>query len=233
MRKLSTLPNSGGDTSDYPFGSIIDKATGIVGTPVIEATYSDFVQSLYRFFTVSGVVPNGQKENTTNGFQLFNAMQRILDPVGTIKMWPSLSSLPNGYVFCAGQTLNTSTYADLFAIIGYTFGGAGQNFSIPNFENDGSRFPVSKGQYLPIGSLGGESTHALTINEMPIHNHIIYGQDNSASATAAASNEVANIENPNTPAAIFTRNTSSVGSGYAHNNIPPYIAIGFIIKANY
>lgn len=40
-------------------------------------------------------------------------------------------ALPPGWLVCAGQTLQTSTYPSLFAALGYTHGGAGPEFSLP------------------------------------------------------------------------------------------------------
>lgn len=43
------------------------------------------------------------------------------------------------------------------------------------------------------------------------HDHDIKGQDNDAGATGSASNEVANVENPDAPTAFFTRKTVASG----------------------
>ena len=76
MRKISTLPNSGTDTPDYPFGYIIDAGGAVPGTPVVEQTYSDVIQSILHFLSQTGTIPNGLKDNTTNGFQIFNAIEK-------------------------------------------------------------------------------------------------------------------------------------------------------------
>jgi Phage Tail Collar Domain len=60
-------------------------------------------------------------------------------PVGSLRTWPgpvhaapnSMLMLPGGYVPTDGRSLATATYPDLFAIVGYTFGGAGGAFNIP------------------------------------------------------------------------------------------------------
>ena len=52
-------------------------------------------------------------------------------PAGAI-MHHAGSNPPDGYLVCDGRSLITTSYPDLFAAIGYTYGGAGTSFSIPN-----------------------------------------------------------------------------------------------------
>lgn len=55
-------------------------------------------------------------------------------PFGMIAIWPlsSTSTIPDGWLPCNGSSKTTANYPDLFAVIGYTFGGSGANFSMPN-----------------------------------------------------------------------------------------------------
>jgi microcystin-dependent protein len=238
MRKTSSLPNSGEETTDYPFGSIIDEDNDTEGTPVVEATYSDFIQSLWRFFTLSGMTPNGNKENTANGFQLLEAMERYFEPIASIKLWAgSTDDVPTNWKICDGSALASVDYPELYAKIGTTYGGNSTNFLLPNF---GDRFPLGKGTtYITQGAKGGEREHTLTTNELPNHRHLngivddvatfnAYGKtttDCPGQATEAVQNG----------GAILTRQgyTSYIGGGAAHNNLPPYIVTCFIIKVKY
>ena len=51
---------------------------------------------------------------------------------GLIIPW-SAASIPSGFLECNGASVSTSTYAALFAVIGYTYGGSGANFNVPNY----------------------------------------------------------------------------------------------------
>ena len=44
------------------------------------------------------------------------------------------SSIPSGWLTCNGATFSTSTYAGLFSVIGYTYGGSGSSPKVPNMS---------------------------------------------------------------------------------------------------
>jgi microcystin-dependent protein len=97
-------------------------------------------------------------------------------PAGVISQFAG-SSAPAGYLLCQGQSVSTTTFAGLFAAIGYTYGGSGSSFVIPNFQG---RVPVGVGT-APSGNgvlaktlagSGGDETVVLTVPQMPSHTHI-------------------------------------------------------------
>lgn len=80
-----------------------------------------------------------------------------------------------GWMKCDGRLLSTTDYALLFRVIGYAFGGSGDQFRLPDMQ---SRVPGAIGTgttpNLTTRTLGeevGEETHVLTIAEMPAHKH--------------------------------------------------------------
>ena len=81
------------------------------------------------------------------------------------------STAPDGYLLCQGQSVSTTTFATLFGVIGYTYGGSGSNFTIPNLQN---RVPVGKGpdaEFDVLGETGGAKTVALTTAQIASHTH--------------------------------------------------------------
>ena len=70
--------------------------------------------------------------DTAISFDIYSTFN--LTPTGTIIMHPS-STAPAGYLLCNGTSVATvGIYAKLFAVIGYTYGGAGATFNKPNFQ---------------------------------------------------------------------------------------------------
>lgn len=54
-------------------------------------------------------------------------------PAGAVISYAG-SSAPTGWLLCAGQSLLTASYAALFGAIGYTYGGSGANFNLPDLR---------------------------------------------------------------------------------------------------
>ena len=63
----------------------------------------------------------------TNNTELMTPLrvkQAAATPTGVILPYGGISA-PTDFLFCYGQSLSTSTYADLHTAIGYTYGGSG------------------------------------------------------------------------------------------------------------
>lgn len=56
-------------------------------------------------------------------------------PTGAV-FWFAASTAPSGFLLCNGGALSTTTYAALFAIIGYTYGGSGGTFNLPDLRGE-------------------------------------------------------------------------------------------------
>jgi hypothetical protein len=76
--------------------------------------------------------------------------------VGSVLMYAS-NSIPttqtisgvNDFLLCDGSSYSTSTYSDLYAVIGTTFGGSGSNFNVPDYR---TFFPVGVGSGFVLGT---------------------------------------------------------------------------------
>lgn len=70
--------------------------------------------------------------------------------IGFIVMSAFASSNNYGgtYMYCDGRSLNKAAYSELFARIGYTYGGSGDNFNLPNMND---MFPRGASTSRPAG----------------------------------------------------------------------------------
>ena len=90
---------------------------------------------------------------------------------GTIVMWGgSASVLPKLYLICNGASLNKNTYPQLFEAIGYTHGGSGDTFQLPDLRD---RFIVGATNSYNPADTGGANSVTLTVGQLPSHNHPI------------------------------------------------------------
>jgi microcystin-dependent protein len=95
----------------------------------------------------------------------------LLVPPGSIMPYVA-SSAPGGWLLCDGQSVSTTTYATLFSLIGYTYGGSGGSFNLPNMKGRMIvGFNSSDSNFDSLGETGGSKTATLTTNELPAHTH--------------------------------------------------------------
>jgi microcystin-dependent protein len=144
------------------------------------------------------------------GLNVTGFSSNALVPTGAIMMWSgSTAAIPTGWALCDGSSGRPDLRGRF--IVGYS----------------GSGF------YNAVGNIGGEDFHTLTINEMPSHNHSISTTDSPQSSDDAADPlrgripGGANTRGGTLPGA---RTIGFSGSGFSHENRPPYYTLAYIIK---
>ena len=75
-----------------------------------------------------------------------------------------------GWLKCEGAVISRTTYADLFAIIGTTFGAGDGSTTFRLPDTRGKTLATPNGSY-PIGTSAGSVTKTLSINDLPSHSH--------------------------------------------------------------
>ncbi|MET0392920.1 MAG: tail fiber protein [Chitinophagaceae bacterium] len=76
---------------------------------------------------------------------------------------------PAQWVFCDGQSMHVNENQSLFSLIGYTYGGSGPIFKLPDLRG---KALLHAGNGYEVGKGGGESNHRLVIKEMAAHKHL-------------------------------------------------------------
>lgn len=79
VSKTNTDPVSG----TYPYGKIRDEVSPGDGTPIDTQVYGDFHQFFARMAALSGITLNDLPENSTNGFQYYEALIALTNPAYT------------------------------------------------------------------------------------------------------------------------------------------------------
>jgi microcystin-dependent protein len=146
---------------------------------------------------------------------------------------------PFGWAMCQGQLLSISQNTALFSLLGTFYGGNGTStFALPNLQ---SSVPLGFGSgpfgTFDLGETGGVENVTLLTNQMPAHSHTFFGSSATGNSkkpltgvaygTSSGGDKyyatVASLTNINVGTVSF------VGSGAAHTNLQPYLAINWCI----
>lgn len=149
---------------------------------------------------VKGKVPNAYFGNDGELF-------KVVDPAPTSEPTTidPLSLMPVGYVYISASSTSPQVM----------FGGT--------WEQITGRFLLAADSTYAAGTTGGEATHVLTEAEMPRHRH-------SVTARSANGSTSPQIESFAAGDSARTCYTNYAGSGAAHNNMPPYLAVYMWIR---
>lgn len=174
----------------------------------------------------SGLSMSGTTLSATGGASM---------PAGVVMDFAG-ASVPTGWLDCDGSAVSRTTYADLFAAIGETWGvGDGSTtFNLPDFRGRAT-IGAGTGSGLTertLGGTGGAETHQLTTAEIPSHNH----PPNTGTAfrvTDSSVNSGHSALGPTTGGSQTNAQkgtTGDRGGGGAHANMQPFAVTKKIIK---
>ena len=158
--------------------------------------------------------------------------------VGTIFSYAG-KTVPETFMLCDGRSLDKTEYEELFNVIGYTFGGSGESFMLPDLRGK-TLVGVNSTDtnFDSVGATGGEAEHTLTTDEMPSHWHKVVAKWGGETCkirpyqTNAGSGEQWALTSPTTFSEYEDGDVyaGSEGEGNPHNNMPPYLVCNYIIK---
>ena len=147
-------------------------------------------------------------------------------------VWSSRPSVSTSWLLCDGSAVSRSTYSQLFAIIGTSF-GIGDNTTTINLPDARGRSPMGTGTGVglnprTIGTIGGAETHTLDISQIPTHTHTTTFRFNNNIGAGGTRQTLMNpADTPN--AGDFTSTSASTGSGASHNNLHPFFVLNCFI----
>ena len=175
------------------------------------------------------------KDGAVTSDKLASSAVSAIIPTGTVMPFAG-GSAPTGFLVCGGQSLTVSSNQDLFDVIGYTYGGSGTSFNVPDLrgrvvagqDNMGGtsadRLTTSSAANIDgvtLGATGGDEEHTLTVNEMPSHTHGgIFEEGDGGQGEDPGINYVSS----------GTSTDFNTGGDAAHNNVQPTIILNYIIK---
>ena len=163
--------------------------------------------------------------------------------IGEIRLFGG-NYAPQGWAFCDGSLQSIADNQTLFALIGTTYGGDGQqSFSLPDLRG---RVPVCQGtgqsSYV-IGQQSGVPSVSLGVPQMPAHSHALNASTASATAATSSGNVLAapaagagvsyGVYFNGAPPALRPLAANAIGTAGAsqpHENHMPGLGISFIIS---
>lgn len=86
--EIQNYPNATPPSADYPSGDITDAAPGVLPTPVNADTNGDIQQFFAKIMREAGLAYSGDRDNTTNGWQFYQALQIV-----TKGLWETASEV--------------------------------------------------------------------------------------------------------------------------------------------
>jgi microcystin-dependent protein len=150
---------------------------------------------------------------------------------------------PKNWALCNGQLIVISQNTALFSILGTMYGGNGtSNFALPNLQG---LVPLGAGQGPGLssrqqGETGGATSVTLTASNLPSHTHSVGSTDAAGNSDDPAGRMWAQAHLGRQQLPMYSSSTGSAplmhpqallsaGGGQPHNNMPPYLAVNFII----
>ncbi len=156
--------------------------------------------------------------------------------IGEIRLFGG-NFAPRDWAFCDGRLLPIASYTTLFAVIGTIYGGDGRTtFGLPDLRG---RAPMHPGSGPGLtrrvqGERGGAETVTLSATQLPNHTHQMNAVDAAGNTNVPDDNSLAHAgyRTNDISTSLVDMNAAAIanaGSGQAHDNMAPSLAINFII----
>lgn len=131
------------------------------------------IKATFPNFTAAALVSTQSQIDTAVAATLLTLLRSGTNPPGMISDFGSATA-PTGWLECDGQSLATASFPDLFTAIGYTWGGSGANFNVPQARTRFRRHRAVGGLSGAVGTLQNPANAA--------HTHPVSGSTTTESA---------------------------------------------------
>jgi microcystin-dependent protein len=166
---------------------------------------------------------------------------------GIVVPWGS-ASIPSGFLLCDGTSYSTTTYAALFAVIAYTYGGSGANFNVPDLRDrticgvssansKALAQTVGANTVTPTGNIAGSTgSTTLTTAQIASHTHnlgfvINQGEGGGIISSGSSAGSNSNYLSQQAGGGQSHDHTLSANfSGSANSVLQPTLVLNYIIK---
>jgi len=178
------------------------------------------------------------QDGAVTAAKLDSAAVSVLMPTATVLPYAgsTLPGNPDDWLFCAGQSVLVADYGGLHGIIGYTYGGSGLSFNLPDLrgrviaglDNMGG---TAAGRLTSQTNLGGSTgTQSVTLSAaqsgLPDHTHSLNHTTSITNDTTGGGNR------------LRTGGTTTSGgvtgggqnASQSHTNVQPTMTLNYIIK---
>lgn len=141
-------------------------------------------------------------------------------PLGTVSA-TAASSVPTNWLECDGTGLDTTTFSELFAEIGFTYGGSGATFNLPDLRGE-----FIRGWDNGKGTDSGRTVGSSQNDALEQHNHFLVQRSGTGSTPGVVESDFSSGSGFNS--AFITGNVTNGTS--STETRPRNIAMMYIIK---
>lgn len=158
--------------------------------------------------------------------------------IGEIKIFAGTFAILH-YTFCNGTLMAITQNEALYSLLGTNYGGDGRtSFGLPDLRGRVAMHTGSGPGLTPrlMGQMGGSEEVALTVDQIPSHNHQFYASSTDAQTETITGNMIAPGTGinfiPGDKGTLIQFNSKSIetyGGDGAHDNLIPSLAVNYII----
>lgn len=241
-----TLLETGWYSGHNWVGSLVGVYNGVATLEVIQYSPDWIVQTLTAPGVTSRIFNRSRYNAAWSSWMELNDWLTLRNkpegPAGVISEYAG-EVAPSGYLMCNGQAVSRVGEARLFAVCGtrYGAGDGSTTFNVPNKNGRiGVGFDPLQSEFNVLGKLGGTKTHQHTEGDMAASIGAVGANQHTIGYIAAGvaprgpksvgSYWLSGMTG-NTSVQAFSHNTPVYGTTAPESNLPPHIALNYIIKS--